>query len=252
MDTQKLSIKNGDNIQELINKINIAINETKNELPINIVSELNLKPADLLNQSGSLSFILIGDSNVGKNDFLNIYFKEEEDDKIFLSTIGIDKEWKYIKILNDIYKLTIWDTAGQERFRCLPKKYYNIADVLLLFFDVSNEESFNSISNLIQDIKENLGNDTKAIKEDLDKSLFLIGNRVDKSERAISKEKAEEKARPLGMKYFEISSEINLNIKEVMARIIMECHMKINHIKNCFKLDQGNKREIKKKKGCYK
>ena len=75
---------------------------------------------------------------------------------------------------------------------------------------------------------------------------------MDKPERAISKEKAEEKARSLGMKYFEISCEINLNIKEVMARIIMECHMKINHIKNCFKLDQGNKREIKKKKGCYK
>ena len=55
----------------------MAINETNNELPINIVSESNLKQEKLLNEYGSLSLILIGDSNVGKNDFLTHILKKK-------------------------------------------------------------------------------------------------------------------------------------------------------------------------------
>ena len=159
---------------------------------------------------------------------------------------------KYVKILNDIYKLAIWDTAGQERFRCLPKRYYKSGDALLLFFDVTNEESFINLSIWIKDIEDNLGNYNKDTEEDLDKSLFLIGNKVDEPVRKVTRERTEKMAKLSRMKYFEISSRINLNIQEIMARIIMECHMKINHIKNCFKLYQGNKGVNKKKKGCYK
>ena len=39
------------------------------------------------------------------------------------------------------------------------------------------------------------------------------------------------------MKYSEVSCKINMNIPEVMNRMIMECHMKTNHIDNCFKLN---------------
>lgn len=39
LDNQEISLKSGDNLKELLKKINAAVNETKNELPINIVSE---------------------------------------------------------------------------------------------------------------------------------------------------------------------------------------------------------------------
>ena len=39
IDSQEISIKNGENVKELLKKINISVNETKNELPTNIVSE---------------------------------------------------------------------------------------------------------------------------------------------------------------------------------------------------------------------
>ena len=132
--SQEISVKNGDNIPELIKKINIAVNETKNELPSNIVSESVIKKANLMNEQGALSFILIGDSTVGKTCFLNRYFKNQFTET-FLATIGLDKEIKHVKIGNDNYKLTVWDTAGQERFRCLPKKYYQNADGVLLLFE---------------------------------------------------------------------------------------------------------------------
>ena len=111
--SQEISVKNGDNIPELIKKINIAVNETKNELPSNIVSESVIKKANLMNEQGALSFILIGDSTVGKTCFLNRYFKNQFTET-FLATIGLDKEIKHVKIGNDNYKLTVWDTAGHK------------------------------------------------------------------------------------------------------------------------------------------
>ena len=252
LDSQEISIKNGDNIQELLKKINAAVNESKNELPSNIVSESVVKKANLMNEQGALSFILIGDSTVGKTCFLNRYFKNQFTET-FLSTIGIDKEIKNVRVGNDNYKLTVWDTAGQERFRCLPKKYYQNADGVLLLFDVTNEETFTSVSNWMKDVKDN---SNKTISADAnaqsDISLYLIGNKIDKDGRVITREKAEEMAKSLGMKYFEVSCKINMNIPEVMARMIMECHMKANHIDNCFKLQPVKKGEDKKKKGCCK
>ena len=46
-DTQEISVKNGDNIKELLKKIDIAVNESKNELSSNIVTEADTKKGNL-------------------------------------------------------------------------------------------------------------------------------------------------------------------------------------------------------------
>ena len=245
LDNQEIDLKNGQNLKELIKKINSAVNESKNELPTNIVSEALDKKLGLMNGQGALSFILIGDSTVGKTCFLTRYFKNQFNET-FLSTIGIDKEIKHVKVGNDSYKMTLWDTAGQERFKCLPKKYYQNADGVLLLFDVTNEETFNNVSNWMKDVKENSNKDGK----ESDIALYLIGNKIDKPDRVIQRETAETQAKSLGMKYFEVSCKINMNIPEVMARMIMECHMRANHIEDPFKIKLStNKAGGEKQKG---
>ena len=249
IDSIKISIKNGNNIKELIKKLNTIINESTNEPPINKVLVAQKIIKGFSNSSNSLSFILIGDTSVGKKSFINTYCKKEFEDK-FLSTIGIDKEAKNIKILNEEYKLTIWSTAGQERFRCLPKKYYQNSDGIFVLFDITNKESFREISNWINDIKEN------NLSKENNNIIYIIGNKIDlEDKREVNKEEVEEYAKSLGLKYFEISCKINLNIQEVMARMIMECYMQINNIKDtkdCFDLRQVQKEEKNnKKKGCH-
>ena len=232
LDNQEISLKNSDNVQELLKKINHYVSETKNELPTNVVSEALGKVKNLMNGQGALSFILIGDSTVGKTCFLTRYFKNQFNET-FLSTIGIDKEIKYVKVKNDTYKMTLWDTAGQDRFKSLPKKYYQNADGVLLLFDVTSEETFNNVSNWMKDVKENSNKNINSENgQESEIALYLIGNKIDLPKRVISKEQAETEAKSLGMKYFEISCKINMNIPEVMNRMIMECHMKTNHIKN--------------------
>ena len=249
IDNLEISLKNGDNVKELMKKINTYVNETKNELPSNIVSESIDKKIGIINGQGSLSFILIGDTAVGKTCFLTRYFKNTFNET-FLSTIGIDKEIKHVKVGNDSYKMTLWDTAGQDRFKCLPKKYYQNADGVLLLFDVTNEDTFVNVGNWMKDVKENSSkNITNENGKESEIALYLIGNKIDLPNRVITKEQAQTQANSLGMKYFEVSCKINMNIPEVMNRMIMECHMKSNHIDNCFKLNPRVPEGIHKRGG---
>ena len=39
-------------------------------------------------------------------------------------------------------KLVIWDTAGQEKFDALTKMYFQGADVAIIVYDVTDEETF--------------------------------------------------------------------------------------------------------------
>ena len=79
----------------------------------------------------------------------------------------------------------------------------------------------------MNDVKENSGK-TNENEKNSSITLFLIGNKIDLPEREVSKEQAEMQAKSLGVKYFEISCKINMNIPEVMQSMIMECYKKAN------------------------
>ena len=245
----KLSNRDKTGLDELINKIYLAVNNPKNELPMNIVFESVNKSQKLVNGQGYLSFILIGDTTVGKTCFYNRYFKNTFS-LPFLTTIGIEKESKLVKIGEEIYKITLWDTAGQERFKCLPRKYYQNADGIFLLFDVTKEETFNNVSSWITDVKQNSNKKIGENNGQPEITLFLLGNKIDSPDRVISTEQGEKLAGSLGMKYFEISCKLNINIPEIMSRMIMESYMKTNHIENCFKLSAKKIKKNSEKKGC--
>ena len=90
-------------------------------------------------------FVLIGDSEVGKTCILTNYI-EQYYQPICSVTIGVDFQYKIIKTdENKFVKLQIWDTAGQERFRSLSKFFYRNADGIVIMYDITKKESFNSV-----------------------------------------------------------------------------------------------------------
>jgi len=232
LDNIEISLKTEENVDQLLQKINNAINIIKNQIPINIIYEAN--PLTYKNKDiPQITIILVGDSTVGKSCFLSRYFNNQFNEE-FLTTMGIDKQVKVIKIDETEYKINFWDTAGQERFRSLPKKYYQNADGILIFFDITNEESFKNINYWLENIQNCLGNnEMKAI-------LFLIGNKIDLNNRLVSRSNAETFANNLGLKYYETSAKINLNVNEVISRMILECHMKLSKINDCFVRSKRN------------
>ena len=220
-----LSIKNEQNYSNLLETIYSAVAK-ENDPPINYISQCITNHKTVFSQiqtKNTIRIVLLGDTTVGKSAFLTRYFKNSFNDT-FIMTIGIDDENQIIKVFNTHYKLTVWDTAGQERFRSLPKRYYQNADGILLLYDVTQENTFNNIRNWVKDIHENSNFGDK-------QSLFLIGNKIDLPNRVISTSQAEDLAKELHMEFCEVSCKINMNVTEVMARII-KCIIESNLTEN--------------------
>ena len=87
--------------------------------------------------------ILVGDSGVGKTSMISRYLNQYNEH--IDSTITTSYYTKLVII--DNYKLTfqIWDTVGQEQFRSLNSLFFKDAQICLMVYDITREESFSSI-----------------------------------------------------------------------------------------------------------
>ena len=247
LETMKISLKNKNGINELLAKIESIVNNDKIDLPINHVYESPTSKLTLFSGKDNLTFVIIGDSTVGKTCFFNRYFNGTYSGNT-LNTIGVGKESKFIKIWGEIYKITIWDTAGEERFKSLPRKYYQNAEGIFLLFDVTNEDSFKNVKNWISDVKDN---SSKSISpgengKPPEISLYLLGNKIDKDKRLISKDEAEKMAHSLGMKYFEISCKYDVNVPEAISGMIYDGIMRLD------KNNKKSKKNVELRKSQYK
>jgi len=164
-----------------------------------------------------IKLLLLGNSCVGKTCFLHRYTDGQFREK-FIATVGVDfrlkkliyelpEEEKKVKV-----HVQLWDTAGQERYRSLTKAFFRDGMGFLLFFDLSNENSFRSIQEWISEIRENAY--TKS------PDILLIGNKSDLDHRAVSSHQAKQLAESLGIPYFETSAATGDNVEEAVSLIL--------------------------------
>ena len=85
--------------------------------------------------------VVIGDSSVGKSSICTRYTKGFYNET-FITTIGVDFECHTVTVDDKVVKLQIWDTAGQERFIAITNSFYRGAHGIVIVFDVTNWESF--------------------------------------------------------------------------------------------------------------
>ena len=247
IDSIDVSLKTLKGIMELTKLLLISYEKIiENQIPTDYIYEkvnnLRTNENERNQITATINLILLGESESGKTCFLNRYYHNKFTQN-FLTTIGIDKGTKIFKIKDKIYRLTLWDTAGQERFKSIPQKYYQNADGALLLFDTSKRNTFESVDIWVEDIK-------KSTKLSLGEKVFLIGNKID-LKREVEKEEAIKKANDYGFKYFEISCKINMNITEVMAKMIYKCYKNLNKDENMsIKIYKKNLKKRKKKKCC--
>lgn len=60
------------------------------------------------------------------------------------TTIGVDFTMRTLVIDGKRIKLQIWDTGGQERFRTITQSYYRSANGIILCYDITCRQSFES------------------------------------------------------------------------------------------------------------
>ena len=74
---EKLSLKNNDSIDGLVSKIYKAVNNSNNDLAINQVNISRKELTRLDSFESQFSLILIGDSKVGKTNFVSRYINNK-------------------------------------------------------------------------------------------------------------------------------------------------------------------------------
>jgi Ras-related protein Rab-1A len=117
----------------------------------------------------TIKTLIIGDSGVGKSSIMNQFIEQKFLDSYYC-TVGVDYKTTWVDISKKSVKFLIWDTAGQERFKSITKIYYRGAQIIIYVFDITNRESFENISNWINQT------DTTAPDTCL---KVLVGNKCD-------------------------------------------------------------------------
>ena len=189
-----------------------------------------------------VKIMFIGNSSVGKTSIIKRYSKNIFSTS-YISTLGIDFESKNINIDNKTINLQIWDTAGQEKYKVLSKNYYNNSNAFIIVYDITNLESFESVMNWIDQIKENAPENVKSI---------LLGNKSDLEEkRKISEEEGKNLAKKINSNFYETSAQNGANIEKAIDNLVKDVINDENFIKeNTPKLDRNKLKTEKKKKCC--
>jgi len=165
--------------------------------------------------------ILMGDSGVGKTSLISRYI-DNEFIETFISTIGVDFKIRTVSIEDKLVKLQIWDTAGQERFRSIMSSYYRGSHAIICVYDVTDRKSFENIENIW------LGEYKKYLDSVCE--CFIVGNKIDLPDRAVSEQEGKDFASKNNMVYIEISSKQNINVDLCFNNILL--HLISDVLKN--------------------
>ena len=182
-----------------------------------------------------LKLVIIGDSGVGKTNFL-YRFVEGEFCLFKENTVGFDFKSKicYLPKSKKKIKFQIWDTAGTEKYMSINKALFQRVQGIILMYDISNVKSFNHLDKWMELVKE-LAFGTP---------IILIGNKIDLvNDRTISKEKGEKFARDNNIAFFESSGKTGINIEESFIYLGEEI---MKNISNNDKSEKGNTSMISK------
>ncbi|KAF8560736.1 hypothetical protein P879_04114 [Paragonimus westermani] len=114
-------------------------------------------------------FLIIGSSGTGKTCIMRRY-TERRFIPNMLHTVGAEFGSKIINADGTAVKMQIWDTAGQERFRSMARSYYHDAVGALLVYDITNRDSFNSLSLWLKDARQLASPEIVVV---------LVGNKLD-------------------------------------------------------------------------
>ena len=158
-----------------------------------------------------IKLLALGNSTVGKTAYL--LRNTENTFKPSLPTIGIDSRLKKIELENGKkVNAKFYDTSGQERFHSLSANFIKRADGIILMYDITNRESFDTISKWLDDIID---------YKERDFPIILVGNKCDlENERKVPKEEGESFANKLNVKFYETSNKDGINIEESSRELI--------------------------------
>lgn len=154
--------------------------------------------------------VILGHYSVGKSSIVSKFVKNEFNPKAE-STIGASFLTKTIFQNRCAIKYEIWDTAGQERYYSLIPMYYRGAQVALIVYDITSNESLESAKKWVEELKYDKPQDFLKV---------LVANKVDLDDKnSLNVEAGREYAEKEGLMFFETSAKTGQNIQKMFSDI---------------------------------
>ena len=152
---------------------------------------------------------LIGDNGTGKSS-LTRRFMNNSFNTTYAATIGLDFESKTMHLSNRALKLQIWDCAGQDQYSRLIPDYIKDAAVVFIVFDVTQKQSYNSLSKWIEMARTGRPDGSP---------IILVANKTDLTEkRVITTEEIADFARNQNLSFVETSAKNSSNVAELFVQ----------------------------------
>lgn len=163
--------------------------------------KLNRNKKDILKSTEIKTYYkinFIGDARVGKTSILRKHFHNlfREDER---STVGLEFFTKKVRINDRDIRLKIWDFSGIMQYRDISKAYMSNTAVVVIVYDITDKQSFHSVLDWKNYVKENSNQDEPLI--------IVCGCKRDlKRKRQVRKDEAQKFCIEHGMPYYEVSA----------------------------------------------
>ena len=91
-----------------------------------------------------IKIVVIGAQNTGKTLFCDCLTKAYEDLNFQPYQTSFSATFRVKKLIynNNLFKLNVWDTVGQERYTALTKIFFKDSDIILIFYNYHEKQTF--------------------------------------------------------------------------------------------------------------
>ncbi|KAL0229781.1 hypothetical protein PCE1_003345 [Barthelona sp. PCE] len=156
--------------------------------------------------------LILGEAACGKSSVLERYVHNSFNHNT-QSTIGVAYYSKIVELGEKRVCLNCFDSAGQERFRSLNASLFHGAAAVLLVYDITSEESYNSLDYWISEVHNHCGDEIL---------LMFCGNKVDLSpqKRSVPQRDGIEIAEKHQALFFETSALNGENVIQAFTELL--------------------------------
>lgn len=153
--------------------------------------------------------IIVGDSAVGKSSLFQ-RFSSDTFSESHVTTESVEFGFRFIDTLNSRCKVQVWDCVTSAS-SAIMNSVYKGSNAIILLFDVTNRDSFDSVEDWLLEIRQYAENDVM---------VYIVGTKIDLPNRAVSQAEGKDLAERLGVDYWELSSKTSDNVDGLFFKIV--------------------------------
>lgn len=168
------------------------------------------KPGSL-NEHLAIKILSVGDPECGKSCIIKRYCEGRFVNR-YISTIGVDYGVKKMTVQGVKVAINFFDLSGQTDYEEIRKEFFKDSQGVLLTFEVNDKSTFSNLQRWEREARNSGLNFSEV-------DVVLCGNKVDVSDREVTKNEASKWAASRNYKYFDTSANTGAGIVDAMETL---------------------------------